>query len=101
MSVDRRLFRYFDWLGFLLILALSSIGLLFVYSATYQPDRPLLPFFHKQLFGIVSGLGIFIITSFIDYRRLERWGYFLYFITLILLAFTLIKGSIGLGAQRW
>lgn len=101
MSVDRRLFRYFDWLGFLLILALSSIGLLFVYSATYQPDKPLLPFFHKQLFGVVSGIAIFLIISCIDYRKLQRWGYFLYFFTLALLIFTLIKGSIGLGAQRW
>ena len=101
MQIDHRYIRYFDWIGFFLIIILSCSSLLFVYSATYQPDRPLLPFFHKQLFGIVSGLGIFMITSFIDYRRLERWGYFLYFITLMLLIFTLIKGSIGLGAQRW
>src|SRR5438045_2304757 len=101
MSIDQRYLRYFDWIGFFLIIILSCSSLLFVYSATYQPDRPLLHFFNKQLFGVVSGIGIFIITSLIDYRRLERWGYFLYFATLCLLIFTLIKGTIGLGAQRW
>lgn len=101
MHIDQRYFRYFDWLGFLFVIILSCSSLLFVYSATYQPDKPLLPFFHKQLFGIVSGVGIFIFTSLLDYRRLQRWGYFLYFATLLLLIFTLIKGSIGLGAQRW
>lgn len=101
MHIDQRYLRYFDWLGFFLIIILSCSSLLFVYSATYQPDQPLLPFFHKQLFGILSGLAIFMITSFIDYRRLQQWGYFLYFATLMLLIFTLIKGSIGLGAQRW
>lgn len=101
MSIDQRYLRYFDWIGFLLIIILSCSSLLFVYSATYQPDRPILHFFNKQAFGVISGIGIFILTSFIDYRRLERWGYFLYFITLLLLIFTLIKGTIGLGAQRW
>ena len=30
-----------------------------------------------------------------------RWGYFAYFAVIGLLVFTIIKGSIGMGAQRW
>lgn len=30
-----------------------------------------------------------------------RWGYFAYFAVVGLLVFTIIKGSIGMGAQRW
>jgi len=104
-SIDRRFIRYFDWPGFILILLLSAISLASVYSATYRPELGLATqysvFFNKQLFGILSGLVIFTIMCLIDYHRLQRWGYFLYIITLVLLVFTLIKGSVGLGAQRW
>src|SRR5689334_13039774 len=98
---DRRYFRYFDWASFFLILVLSSIGLLFVFSATYRPDAPYSLFFKKQLFGLCSGLIIYLFFCMIDYRALMRWGYLGYFLTLGLLIFTLIKGSIGMGAQRW
>lgn len=37
----------------------------------------------------------------LNHRTLERWGYVLFFVTLGLLFFTLFKGSVGLGAQRW
>ncbi len=101
ISIDRRYFRYFDWFGFFLIVLLSATSILFVYSATYQPDKPPSLFFYKQVWGITSGLALFIAMSCIDYRRLQRWGYFLYLATLCLLFFTLLKGSIGMGAQRW
>ncbi len=101
LLIDRRYLRYFDWISLLLITALSAIGLIFVYSATYLPDAPYSIFFKKQLFGIASGLFIYLGFSIIDYRSLNRWGYFLYFVVLSLLLFTIIKGSIGMGAQRW
>lgn len=89
----------------MLILVLSGISLLSVYSATYRPasvhGKDLILYFHKQLFGIGSGLLIFFIMSCIDYRRLQRWGYFFYIGTIALLFFTLLKGSVGMGAQRW
>jgi len=99
--LDRRYLRYFDWIGFLLALILSGLGLLFIFSATHCVDRPFSIFFQKQVMGLASGLVIFFIFCAIDYRRLQRWGYFLYIATLFLLVFTIIKGSIGLGAQRW
>jgi rod shape determining protein RodA len=99
--IDRRYFRYFDWMSFALLAILSSIGLLFVFSATYKPDAPYSIFFKKQLVGIASGFFLYFIFSLVDFRSLARWGYFLYFCILGLLLFTLIKGSIGMGAQRW
>lgn len=104
--IDRRYFIYFDWISFGLILLLSAIGLAFVFSATYQPsfspeNTPYSLFFKKQLIGVGSGIALYILSSAIDYRSFVRWGYFLYFATVGLLLFTLIKGSIGMGAQRW
>lgn len=101
MYIDRHYFRTFDWVIFSIMITLSLISLLFVYSATYRPELPQLPFFHKQVFGIISGWAIFFIVCCIDYRRLQRWGYILYLVTIGLLLLTLIKGSIGLGAKRW
>jgi rod shape determining protein RodA len=101
LFINKRYLCYFDWISFGIILLLSCIGLTFVFSTTYQPHAPYSLFFKKQLFGICSGIAIYFFCSFIDARALSRAGYVLYFATIGLLLFTLFKGSIGLGAQRW
>ena len=101
LLLDRRYIRSFDWVGFALMLIICAMGITCVFSATYKPDYQFSLFFKKQLFGMLSGLVIYFFCCFIDYRTLERSGYFLYFATLCLLVFTIIKGSIGMGAQRW
>ena len=100
-SIDRRRFHYFDWISFFLIVVFSCIGLLFVLSATYSPEQPYSIFFKKQCCGIIAGFLIYIVMCFLDHRSLERWGYVLFYVTMGLLMFTLFKGSMGLGAQRW
>ncbi|RTL06609.1 rod shape-determining protein RodA [Candidatus Dependentiae bacterium] len=84
-----------------LINMLACTGLLFVWSATYTAEQPISLFFKKQAFGVATGTIIFFIFSFIDYRQWMKCGYVLYPFTIFLLVFTLIKGSIGLGGQRW
>jgi rod shape determining protein RodA len=100
-GIDQRISKYFDWKSSFLIGLLSIIGLFFVFSATYCPDKPFSIFFIKQAAGILSGFIIFAACCIIDYRTLLRWGYFAYIGVIALLIFTLIKGSIGMGAQRW
>ncbi len=99
--INRRTFRYFDTVNFLITGVLASIGLLFVFSATYTIEQPYSPFFIKQLSGVITGFIIYFACIIPDYRTCIRWGYFGYFITIGLLIFTLLKGSIGMGAQRW
>ena len=99
--LDRRYLHSFDWISFFVMLTLSSIGLLFVFSSTYTPSLPYSLYFKKQLFGIITGIIIYFFCCSQDYRSLERYGYFLYFATIALLLITIIKGSIGMGAQRW
>lgn len=99
--IDRRYLLYFDWFSLTLICLLAGIGLLFVFSASHQPHMLYSIYFKKQLLGVVSGICLYFLCSIIDYRSFLRWGYFLYFATIALLIFTLIKGSIGMGAQRW
>lgn len=97
----RRYLVYIDWINIVLISLISTFGLLFVYSATYSPIEPYSLFFKKQLFGIISGFAIYAIFLAIDYRKLYRIGYFIYFSVILILIFTLIIGHIGLGGQRW
>lgn len=97
----RRSLRYFDITNFLVTCAIALIGLIFVWSATYKPDAPFSLFFKKQLFGIALGFCWYMLFALIDYRTTMRMGYLAYYALLGVLAFTLIKGSIGMGGQRW
>lgn len=101
LNLDRRYFRFFDWYSFIITLILAVIGLCIVLSATYTPEEPYSLFFKKQAFGVISGLLLYLLFCTIDYRTLTRWGFFIYFGVIALLIFTMIKGSIGMGAQRW
>lgn len=101
MLIDRRYFCYFDWISFLIMVLLCAVGLLFIFSATTQPELPFSLFFKKQLLGVVSGLVIYSTLCALDYRILWRAGYLLYFVVILLLLFTFVKGSLIMGAQRW
>ncbi len=101
MITVKRYWRYFDWISFGIMIILSCIGLGFVFSATYRPEIPYSIFFKKQLLGSLSGLIIYFCACFLDYRTFCRWGFYAFFGVMGLLAFTIIKGSVGMGAQRW
>ncbi len=99
--IDRRYIRFFDFISFFLAIIISLIGLACIYSATYKPEQPYSVFFQKQLIGIISGILIYLTCCFIDYRNLQRWSYYAYFILIALLIFTILKGSTVLGGKRW
>lgn len=102
MSYTKRYyFGSFDWASFTLTLTLATIGLLFVFSATTTQATTFSIYFKKQLFGLITGIFIYGFFCFKDYRKLCRFGYFAYFLVILLLVYTLIKGKIGMGAQRW
>lgn len=99
--IGGRYFKHFDWISFALVVSLALIGLIFIFSATYKPELPFSIFFKKQLFGFFAGISTYFIFTFLDYRALLRWGYVAYLVVIGLLVFTLIKGKIGMGGQRW
>ncbi len=96
-----RYLKYFDWMSFFLVLIISVVGLMFVFSATYKPECPCSIFFKKQVFGVISGLVIYLACCIVDYRKAIFWGYVGYLIVIGLLVFTLAKGHVGMGGQRW
>jgi len=101
MFIDKRSFRYFDWVSFCLMTAMLAIGLLFVFSSTYKPERPFSIFFKKQLLGVLSGYLWYFLFSFKDLRNFARASYYVFYGILVLLLYTIVGGWIGMGAQRW
>lgn len=101
LMFDRRYFRYFDWISFTLTFLLLAIGLTFVFSASYKPDRPFSLLFKKQLIGSVIGLGIYLFFCLVDIQKLSRWSFVGYWITLGLLIYSMVGGWIAMGAKRW
>jgi rod shape determining protein RodA len=83
------------------MLIIAACGLLFIFSATYTNEQPFSYFFVKQCIGICSGIIIYFLCLIPDYRTIMRWGSVAYLSVIALLLFTLVKGSIGMGAKRW
>ena len=100
-SVMKSIFYYFDWFQFFIIMLISTIGLSMIFSATHTAQQPFSFFFKKQLVGFIVGIGIYFGFVWVDYRTTLRWGYFGFLVVIGLLIFTLLKGTVGMGAQRW
>jgi rod shape determining protein RodA len=86
----------YTWL--LVILSLVAIGVLMLYSAANGSWHP---WAIMHLIYFVVGLVIFIFVSLVDIKLWFRFSYILYFVALALLLFVEIKGTMGMGAQRW
>lgn len=93
--------RYFDSISAILTLLLATIGLLFIFSATHSPLIPYSVFFKKQAGGILGGIIIYALIARSKSKSLLYWGHILYIGVIALLLLTLIKGSVGMGGQRW
>jgi rod shape determining protein RodA len=102
IKIDRRLILNFDWTLFILVLLLSGIGLLNIYSAGFSlADFPQTPFYIKQMQWILIGVAGMAVAFFVDYRFLVRHGYIIYGISIILLVIVFSAGYTTRGSQRW
>jgi rod shape determining protein RodA len=102
LRVDRRLIRNFDWITLGVVMLISLIGILTIFSAT----RPIgseehAPFYIKQAVWLTLGLvALFFIASF-DYIWINRFSLILYVLGVVLLIIVFFLGRTGMGAQRW
>jgi rod shape determining protein RodA len=102
MKIDRRLISNFDWALLLLVLAICLIGILNIYSAGFSLNDPRLKFLYiKQLEWTGVGLLFMILGFLIDYRKITRHAYEIYFASLALLMLVFIFGYATRGSQRW
>ncbi|NTW37234.1 MAG: rod shape-determining protein RodA [Syntrophobacteraceae bacterium] len=101
MQIDRRLFTHFDWTLLGIILAIASIGILNLYSATAKIEMAGTPFYVKQIFWVLIGLTLMVVLAFVEYRFYSDFAYLVYAIASVLLLLVLVYGIITSGAQRW
>ena len=94
-----RIFRDIDWPMLLIALAICSLGVLQIYSATHGT------LWHnawmKQLLWLAGGLVVMWITTRVDYHHMLSNVPALYGVTLAFLALTLVVGSYVWGSKRW
>ncbi len=98
---NKRTITYFDPKFFLVSLLITGIGVLCIYSVTASQQTSRLPLYLKQLCWVGLGLIAFFATLVVDYRKLCRYAYVFYGISILLLIAAHFMGRVGLGAQRW
>jgi rod shape determining protein RodA len=92
-------FRDFDWTLLVMVLALCTLSVFEIYSATLHTKY--VGFHTKQLFFIAGGLAAMLLFSKIDYHRLLDWVPWAYGIGLLALVAVRLVGHRVLGAKRW
>ena len=96
-TIGRKLWQI-NWSFVLLIALIAGIGFAMLYSAA---DGRLDPWSSRQMARFAVGIVAMIIFALIDIRTWLRYAYFIYFVSLVLLAAVEVTGSVGMGAQRW
>jgi rod shape determining protein RodA len=95
------------WLGQIdyglvgLVLLLSGLGLVVLWSAGHGPDGEVAGYAARQLRWMAVGVAAMLAALALDYRHLDKWAVSLYVVHLILLAAVLVAGRTAMGAQRW
>jgi rod shape determining protein RodA len=88
-----------DWATPLSILALSAIGVFFIYSAQYSTEQN---DWMKQVIWLTVGAGIYLTVALIDYRFWLSVSHWFYAGVIVLLLLVLTPfGTEAYGAQRW
>jgi len=93
-------FEKFDILTLLLVILITSIGIISIYSATHG-NQSGVDFFMKQLIFTLIGFIVLISVSFIPPRYIALFSYYIYGFALFLLVLVLIFGKTINGNKSW
>lgn len=97
LSLKEKFFNLsFSYIMFICILA--ATGIVVLYSAA---NGNWSPWALNQLIRFGMGFTVMIVLAMTDLKVLMKIAYPFYFIVLILLIYVEVKGTIGMGAQRW
>ncbi|MBI5162275.1 MAG: rod shape-determining protein RodA [Magnetospirillum sp.] len=81
-----------------LLTAVASVGFITLYSAA---GGSLQPWAIKQMLRFLISLGILLAVAMVDIRIWMRHAYSLFLVAMVLLVAVELRGTIGMGAQRW
>jgi len=100
--IDTRRFRDFDYLMFFCMFAIFALGVICLYSASFQKGILINKNF-VTLQAIWMLVGLFFLSAILStsYIVLADFAYPLYGISIVLLLAVLVVGQTRYGAQRW
>ena len=91
-----------DWMMNLSIISLALLGVLFIYSASFQNvDSPVNNYYQRQIIWILAGLVIYFFVVAYDYRQFQKSAAWIYAICMVLLILVLLIGAEVNEAHRW
>ncbi len=111
--IDKKLWKNFDWLLFLMILVLVACSLLFIANTQAEPfsgeEATLQDYFARidfelvllQLMWFGVGLAAMLVILFMDYHSLRDLAKLIYIINLALLALLFVLGEVSRGTTGW
>lgn len=91
--------EYFDYRTFLIVAALTAIGLLSIYSATY--DARASEIFGRQLAWVGVGAFALLVVMLLPYRLLQFLSVPSYALSIALLVAVLVMGKTVSGSTSW
>jgi rod shape determining protein RodA len=91
--------EYFDFRACLICIALVIIGLMSIYSATFDINNA--ANFYRQVLWAGIGLIVMLVTALIPLRTVQRLSFAFYFTTLVILVIVLVVGSTVKGSKSW
>jgi rod shape determining protein RodA len=97
MTLGEKLWQV-SWSFILLITILAAIGAVMLYSAA---NGDMDPWASRHINRFAIGLVVLLGAAMIDIRQWMRYAYWLYALALVLLVGVEVRGTIGMGAQRW
>lgn len=87
-----------NWSLIAVLAAIASVGFATLYSAAQGSMEP---WAFKQMIRFAVGIGLMIAVALVDLRFWMRHAYTFYAIAFVLLVLVELKGTVGMGAQRW
>ena len=87
-----------SWSFVFLVTLVCAFGFLTLYSAANGSFNP---WASRQMMRFIIGLTVMLMVAVVDIRSWMRWSYLLYGVALVLLVAVQVRGSVGMGAQRW
>lgn len=99
VSLNRNFAEMFDWNTLLTAVLLTTIGLLSIYSATF--DAGMSNYFNKQLIFAGIGFGVMMVIAFLPERWIGLGAYGFYAFNLLLLIAVVIIGHTVYGSKSW
>jgi rod shape determining protein RodA len=92
-------FRDIDWWLLLIALVICLVGVVQIYSATF--DTSSRGDWWKQVFDVVTGLGLMWLVLTFDYHSLLHYVPMLYLGSVAVLLLTYVFGQAAFGSTRW